>query len=293
MSAHHIFACLIVTFVLVAPGCVVETTDAPLRNEVLSVPLDPMGGPSDPEDDPPGSGNGFEPACETRADVLAGYRKYAPQNLWNPNMGADYGTLPANSEMDAVPAACRDEALKYLIRCALPRDTFAIDPVTGARYWGWLNLAPNWRTGPLVSDEQWWVTACVFQHVNGLGLHVPILLDGANSALYSPSPAQIHPTFQKRDSRIWGNMFEGTGEFAPNVCYEADVLDSCAEVTVVDSRLCDSDPDVACNLNIVGPCKTACTYIPADEAYSCGSAGLKNIGSRLKDFSMYGNMCVP
>lgn len=291
MFAQRMFSGLIVTVALFSPGCAVEATDEQLNDEALLVPLDPMGGPSDPQDPPPGSGNGFEPACETRLDVLSAYRKYAVQRLWNPTMGANYGTLPANTTMDAVPVTCREEALKYLIRCALPRDTFAIDPNTGARYWGWLNMAPNWRTGPLVSDEQWWVTACVFQHVNGLGLPVPILLDGARAGLYPP--AQNHPTFQKRDSRIWGNMFVGTGEFVPNVCYENDLLNSCAELTVVDSRLCDTDPDLNCNLNIVGPCSTACFYSISAGGFSCGSGGLKNIGSRLKDFSMYATMCVP
>lgn len=291
MNVQRLFSSLIVTIGMVLPGCAVESTDEQLGDESLSVPMDPMGGPGDPVDNPPGSLNGFDPACESQAAVLAGYRKYAVQRLWNPTMGTTYGTLPGNSAMDLVPTACREKALKYLIRCALPRDTFTIDPLTGARYWGWLNLAPNWRTGALVSDDQWWVTACVFQHVNGFGAEVPILLDGARSGLYPAG--QSHPTFQKRDSRIWGNMFIGTGEFVPNVCYESDLLDSCTEVSVVDTRLCDSDPDLNCNLNIVGPCSTACFYSISGGGYSCGSAGLKNIGSRLKDFSMYGTMCVP
>jgi hypothetical protein len=291
MNPQRLFPCFVLTLGLLAPACSVETIDEQPNDDSIDVPLDTMGGPSDPQDSPPGSGNGFAPACETRADVLAGYRKYAPQRLWNPTMGTTYGTLPANSAMDLVPAACRAQALKYLIRCALPRDTFAIDPLTGARYWGWLNLAPNWRTSPLVSDEQWWVTACVFQHVNGLGAEVPILLDGAKAGLYSPTAA--HPVFQKRDSRIWGNMFTGTGEFVPNVCYENDLLNSCSEFNAVDTRLCDTDPTLNCNLNIVGPCSMACYYSFSAGGYSCGSGGMKNIGSRLKDFSMYGTMCLP
>jgi hypothetical protein len=291
MFAQRMFSSLIVTVALVSPGCAMENTDEHLDNNSFDVPLDTMGGPNDPEDDPPGSGNGFIPQCETDLNVLAGYRAYAHQRLWNPTMGSTYGTLPPNASMNMLSPACRAQALKYLIRCALPRDTFAVDPLTGARYWGWLNLAPNWRFSPLVSDDQWWITACVYQHVNGLGFEVPILLDGARPGLYPP--AMSHATFQKRDSRIWGNMFSGTGEFVPNVCYESDLINSCAEYSVVDSRLCDSDPDLNCNLNIVGPCSTACFYSVSAGGFSCGSGGLKNIGSRLKDFSMYGTMCVP
>jgi hypothetical protein len=186
---------------------------------------------------------------------------------------------------------CREKAIKYLVRCALPRDTFTIDPVTGTRYWGWLSIAPQWSTVPLTGDDQWWVTACVLQHLNGFGAEVPILLDGAKAGLYPAG--EPHSGFSKRDSRIWGNMFVGKGGFIVNVCYENDLINHCVESVAVDTRICDSDPSINCGLNIVGPCSTACTYSILDRAYSCGSAGFKNIGSRLKDFSMYGSECVP
>jgi hypothetical protein len=292
MSASRMIPCLFVAFGLVWSGCALETADERLSDESISVPLDPMGGPGDPTDLPPGSQNGFVPLCGPQGRVLAAFRHYAVQRLWNPTMGTDYGTLPGNSEMDQVPTTCREEALKYLIRCALPRDTFTIDPVTGARYWGWLNLAPNWRTTSLAVDEQWWVTACVYQHLNGYDAEVPILLDGARPELFAPNTP--HPVFEKRDSRIWGNMFAGTGEFVPDVCFEYDFLTSCTELSLIDTRICDSDPDFNCHVNIVGACKDVCTYDPDVEGYYCGTGGYKNIGSRLKDFpTLYGASCNP
>jgi hypothetical protein len=144
MNSQRMFPCFLVAVGLVLPACAVDTADS-IDDEYISTPLDTMGDPSDPQDSPPGSLNGFGPDCETQANVLAAYRKYAPQRLWNSNVGTTYGTLPPNTSMDLVAVPCREKALKYLIRCALPRDTFAIDPVTNARYWGWLNLALAYR----------------------------------------------------------------------------------------------------------------------------------------------------
>lgn len=289
MNAQRSLSCLIVVVGLVSPGCAVESTENVL-DESLFVPLDPMGGPSDPEDDPPGSGNGFLPACFWDPNVIEGLRKYAVQQLWNAPMGADHGTLPPNSTMDLVPPDCRAEALKYLARCTLPKDTYAVDPVTGDEYWGWLGLSTPWLTGTFPPDDQWWVTGCLIQHLNAFDVEVPILLDGERPGLYDPDVA--HPDFQPRDSRVWGNVFDMTTDFVANVCYESDLLGSCPDTSIIDTRICDSDPTVECNLNIVGPCEDACIFSVDSGTYNCGTGGAKNVGSRLKDFvTLYGDMC--
>jgi hypothetical protein len=287
MSVHRILSGLVLTVAAFSPACSVETADEQMSDNDLFVPLDPMGGPSDPQDDPPGSGNGFGPECLKSA--LPALRKYGVQRLWNSPMGSTFGTLPANPELNALPSTCRKAVLKYAMRCALPRDTFAVDPLDNNRYWGWLDITKTWRNTPLSStpDDQWWFTACIYQHLNGLNTEVPILLDGYKAGLYST--LLPHSTFKKRDSRIWGNLFTATGDFYPNVCYETDLLTSCEEFAAVDTRLCDSDPTLNCYLNIVGPCSAACTY--STQGAYCGSGGMKNIGSRLKDFTMYGTIC--
>jgi hypothetical protein len=291
MLAQRMFSLLVVAVAMSSAGCTVETADSQV-DQSFDVALDTMGGIGDPQDSPPGSGNGFLPACFWEPNVIPGFRKYAVQRLWNSPAGSTYGTLPPNSTMNLVPSACRAEALKYLARCALPKDTFMIDPLTGARYWGWLNLSPTWRTGALPPDDQWWMTACLLQHLNGFDAEVPILLDGAGKPPLL-SPAASHPIFIKKDSRAWGNLFYGTDQFTANVCYENDLISSCSETTVVDTRICDTDPSINCNLNIVGPCHVACTFSMSLGGYLCGSSGAKNIGSRLKDFTMYGTMCPP
>lgn len=289
MTAQRIFSGLVVLVGLASPGCAMETTDDEFVNDDISVSYDVMGGPGDPTDSPPGSGNGYGPDCQRIA--VKALQKYGVQRLWNAPMGSTYGTLPPNPELNALPTACQDKVLKYAMRCALPKDTFAINPANGLRYWGWLDITKNWRTTPLsmTPDDQWWFTACIYQHLNGFNVEVPILLDGAKPGLY-PTLAS-HSTFTKRDSRIWGNLFTATGDFVPNVCYETDLLNSCEELAVIDTRLCDSDPTLNCNLNIVGPCSAVCTY--SSQGAYCGSGGMKNIGSRLKDFGSYGTMCVP
>ncbi|MBK9266234.1 MAG: hypothetical protein IPM54_41420 [Polyangiaceae bacterium] len=289
MLAQRMVSCLVVTIGLIAVGCATEPTGNPVDGELLSVPLDTMA-PGDPQDDPPGSKNGFLPACFWDPNVIEGLRKYAVGAIWTSPSNATYGTLPANSTMDLVPLACRAEALKYLARCAMPKDTFVYDTLTGDRYWGWLNLSTPWLTGALPTDDQWWVTACMLQHLNGYHVEVPLLLDGARTELYSPSAS--HPEFVYRDSRLWGNLFDTSTDFVAYACYEDDLNDACTEFTVVDTRICDSDPTLECNLNILGPCSDVCT--PVKSGYQCPDSGMKHVGSRLKDFSsMYGTVCGP
>lgn len=289
MSVHRILSGLVITVAALSPACSADIDDEQLSDESLAVPLDPMGGPSDPTDRPPGSGNGWEPNCATSATSINAIKAYAPQALWTPAFpGATYGDLAPNSDMASIAAPCRKKILKYLVRCALPADTFVTDPSDGERYWGWLEIAPSWRGSAISSEDQWYLTACLYQHLNGFGVEVPILLDGNRSPLYPPS--QNHPEFVKRDSRIWGNLFTSVGDFAPNVCYETDLLNSCEEVSVIDTRLCDSDPTVDCNVNIVGPCSAHC-YFDKNGQIACGTSGTKNIGSRLKEFGSYGAMC--
>lgn len=296
MSAPRVFSSLVVLVALASPGCALETPDEEFLGDEIEMSLDPMGGPSDPQDLPPGSGNGFGPACMKSA--LKAIQKYGSYRLWNnPGVDADgyaYGTLPPNPYMAALSQTCRDQVLKYAMRCALPKDTYAIYPGDGSKHWGWLNITTQWRSLPLTGagapnpDDPWWFTACMYQHLNGFGVEVRILLDGAKTGLF-PTNAS-HSVFTKRDSRIWGNLFTATGDFVPNVCYETDLLTSCEEFAVVDTRLCDSDPTLNCNVNIVGPCSTVCTY--SSQGAYCGTGGFKNIGSRLKDFTSYGTMCL-
>lgn len=295
MFARSMVVGLAIAVGFIGAGCGVDASDVQI-DEALTPSLGPTA-IGDPQDNPPGSQNGFAPACAWQSGVIPAYREYGQGALWNGGLNST-GTLRSNSIMDdpdIVDPACREEALGYLVRCAMPQGSIVIDPVTNARYSGWLGLGSDWRNGALSSDNQWWVTACVMQHLNGFDLPVPIMLDGARAGLF-PS-LQNDPLFTKKDSRIWGNMFTGVGDFVPNVCYESDLLDSCTDYTIVDIRLCDTDPSLNCNLNIVGACEDVCTYVkptpnvPGSGGYACGSAGLKNIGSRMQNFGMYGSTC--
>lgn len=295
MFARRVVGGLVLAVGFIGAGCSLSAAEDPMDGS-LSVMLQPAV-PTDPEDNPPGSLNGFAPACAWQSGVIPAYREFGRAALWDGGLNST-GTLPSNSIMDdpdIVDPACREEALTYLVRCAMPQGSIVIDPVTLARYSGWLGLGSDWRTNALSTDNQWWVTACVMQHLNGFDLPVPIMLDGARDGLF-PS-LESDPLFTKKDSRIWGNMFNGTSDFVPNVCYESDLLDSCTDFTIVDIRLCDTDPSLNCNLNIVGACEDVCTYVkptpnvPGSGGYACGSAGLKNIGSRMENFGMYGSTC--
>jgi len=266
---------------VVLSGCAAPEAENLFSVDDLDVGLETQD-PGDPDPRPPGSSNLFGPGCFWNPNIQAAYRLYAQKPLYQ----YPEGTLPENSHLSLVSNTCRDQALKYLARCALPERSSMTDPVTNTTYNGWLGLADQWKTQVLSSDNQWWVTACLMEHLNGYGIEVPILLQGARAELTATS-TQISQ-FPVTESRAWGNLF--APNFVANVCYFSNMATSCLVEQVLDKRICDTSP--YCNLNIVGNCNTACLYGPFSSYPQCGSAGSRHISVRVQNYDWYGYDCV-
>ncbi|MDC0740119.1 hypothetical protein [Polyangium mundeleinium] len=281
MLALRSFASLAALTFAVASGCAGAESANPFDHDDLVVGLDTQED-GDPPDRPPGSSNLFVPGCFWNPNVQAAYRLYAQKPLYQ----YAEGTLPDNPHLSLVSNTCRGQALKYLARCALPEGSSMTDPYNNVTYNGWLGLADQWKTQVLSSDNQWWVTSCLLEHLNGYGIEVPILLQGARAEL-QPTSAQI-AQFPVPESGAWGNLF--APNFVANVCYSTNMATSCLVEQLLDERICDSSP--YCNLNIVGNCNTACFYNALAGYKQCGSSGNKHISVRVKNYDWYGYDCV-
>ncbi|MDI1433023.1 hypothetical protein [Polyangium sorediatum] len=279
LKSYCLFS-FVVAASVVFSGCAAPEAENPFDADDLDVGLETHD-PGDPDPRPPGSSNQFGPGCFWNPNVQAAYRLYAQKPLYQVE-----STLPENSHLSLVSSTCRDQALKYLARCALPEGSSMTDPVTNTTYNGWLGLAEQWKTQVLSSDNQWWVTSCLLEHLNGYGIEVPILLQGVRTEL-SATSTQISQ-FPVPESRAWGNLF--AAGFVANVCYYTNMATSCLVEQVLDKRICDTSP--YCSLNIVGNCNSACFYNPLAGYVQCGSSGNKYISVRVQNYDWYGYDCV-
>ncbi|MDC0740121.1 hypothetical protein [Polyangium mundeleinium] len=280
MRTSILISCFVVAGSVAVSGCSAPEAANPFGADDFNVALETQE-PGDPDPRPPGSSNPFNPSCFWNPNVQAAYKLYAQNPLYVDTLG----TLPANTHLSQVSSACRSHALKFLARCALPEGSSMTDPDTNITYNGWLGVANPWKTQALSSDDQKWVTSCLIAHLNGYGLEVPILLQGARSEL-QPTSTQISE-FPVTESRAWGNLF--APNFVANVCYFSDLAAACDVEQVVEQRLCGSSPD--CSIDIVGNCNSACFYNSLDGFVQCGSSGQEHVSVRLKNYDRYGSDC--
>lgn len=103
------------------------------------------------------------------------------------------------------------EQLKYLVSCALPRDTTVIAVADNQRFSfpGSMGLAPSWATRPLTAAEQRRVSACMLARTNRFG--VPVQLSLRSDA--ADAPESLHADADERhgfpffEAGFFGNLF--------------------------------------------------------------------------------------
>lgn len=258
-----------------------------VSEDAFDVPLTAMTA-GDPED-PPESHNPFDPACFWSTGVQKTYRNLATGPLF-----VTGNSLPNMPNLPSASNTCRGDALKYLIRCALPLGDTALDPVTGATYAGLLGLAISWRTQALDTAGQEWMTSCLGAHLNGYMTPAALLLEGKRTGFYFNSTLQ--QSYDMRDSITWGNIFN-TDTPRMFVCAFDDAANICSGASVpslVNNRVCDES--TWCGLVYMGNCKTACSWSvmgtpPNYNGYwTCGTKQT-NLRVRLHDFAMYSPDC--
>jgi hypothetical protein len=147
--------------------------------------------------------------------------------------------------------------LHYLVGCALPSGATVYSDAAQMSFDGAVGLAPEWASSPLASVEsQRWMTACLLQTLNGLGVHVPIRLAGSNPALDdAPEDAS---TYTVPDASMFGNLFLAGGRARAYACTDIALLDGCtvqASLSTLE-RICGLSP--TCGITPLGPCQFSC-----------------------------------
>lgn len=221
-----------------ATACVGSPDGAPVEID-LRVPPAPLEGPL--------GVNGMSPADFWAPPVQAALRSLGGGAL----VGAD-GALVATPLLDAEAG---QRILEHAVQCALPEGT-TVEPAAGRGLHGRFGLAPAWAARGLDTAEQRWVTACLLQHLNGLGAHVEILLEGSHPAL-APRPGQDISGFTVNDVTMFGNVFvwSPVPAFA---CIDLDLQLTCGlDLSLYSlARLCGLLP--TCGVALVGLCDLVC-----------------------------------
>jgi hypothetical protein len=182
--------------------------------------------------------------------------------------------------------------LRYAIGCAFHTSqsftftrTDATNVVHVETYAGELGVAPGWATGPLDSNGQRMVSACVAARVNYYEVPVLLSLRSMEYSLRVLSGAQELVDFPDVEGAFWGNLWGSSP--AIYSCYNS--------ATVTNSRswsrdcatghLRDDGTIEDCGLiDVVGPCSTVCAslngggqYYPfcVEKPYSAGNANTK------------------
>lgn len=228
-----------------------------------SAAFDPWdtGVPFEPQDGPDVK-NGTDPDFLFRPDILE-----MIYDLQNHALDGGTGEIPETATIADAPPEARHRVLANIVNCALGDTDVVYDPIDATPYHGHVGLATSWLESPLESlSDQRFVSACVVQHLNGLGLEVDILLEGDTPALLPD--AMLRERFAVTDAGIWGNLFLPVPEIF--ACAMPGVVEECSEpewVEGINKRICDSSP--ACNLDLVGYCTANCVEDSTTGLWSC------------------------
>jgi hypothetical protein len=182
----------------------------------------------------------------------------------------------SNGDLTATPLLATPEGqlvLHYVVGCALDPGATVSSPAWGVSYDGSVGLGSAWKSGPL-SDEksQRWVTACLLQTLNGLGLPVPIHMMGNHPGL-ADGPGQDASKFIYPDATMFGNIFAPTP--LAYACLDRVVPEACGGMAsnYASMRFCDSSP--SCGLTLLpGDCTAHCT-VDGNGNPTCKAAGVE------------------
>jgi hypothetical protein len=221
-----------------ALGCS-GSPDGDFAEEDLRVPVQPLGGVI--------GANGMDPV-----DFWAPSARSALRTLGGGALVGTNGALVATPLLDTAGGS---SVLEYAVRCALPEGATVTHP-SGLTFQGSYGLAPSWTGRGLVTSEQRWVTACLLQHLNGLGATVDVMLEGSHPAL-DPRPGEDISDFTVKDATMFGNVFvTGLTAYA---CFNLDLQPACVLDLSLHTleRICGLS--LTCGATILGLCELTCT----------------------------------
>jgi hypothetical protein len=237
-------------------------------------------------DDAPENHGDDMPAPTLEAmDGPAGTNGMLPLCFWDHSTQSALRTLGTTTLVDstgklrsmALPIGCGD-VVDYVVKCALPHGDSVTDGGNDTHE-GLYGLAPSWKTAPLDTASQRWMTACMLEHLNGLGQHWSIMLTGNHTSL-APIPDQDTTSYDLDESAAFGNLFTGKWSllapaFTAYVCTEQPLLDTCTlGSTVLSARFCDLAP--LCGVKILGQCKNVC-QLDSNGSWKCPAHGYSEV----------------
>jgi len=213
-----------------------------------------------PEDS---AGLDSSPALEPMEGPI-GMNGLDPVDFWAPATQAALRSLGGGALLDRSGALVSTDLLDtaegrsvlgYAMRCAL--DDGSSVSGDGYTFDGLIGLAPAWASRGLTTPEQRWMTACLLQHLNGLGVHVPIMLEGSHPAL-DPVAGEDTSDFTVPDATAYGNLF--TSSPSAYVCANVGLDLGCGLGWSTDllTRLCGLSP--TCGVSVLHLCALSCTY---------------------------------
>jgi hypothetical protein len=269
MSSNHRARALLLSASIALVGCLAPVDDEVGVNDAIGVPYETMEGPY--------GNNGLNPV-----DFWSLSNQQALRALGAGALNNSSGALVSTSLLGTAGGR---SVLSYTIRCALPGSA-SVQAADGSVFYGDLGFAPDWSTRALTTSEQRWMTACLLQHLNGLGQHVTMLLQGSHSAL-DPNPGEDYSDYAIGDITTFGNVFEqNLLGYKAWACVDP-ILDLSCGVglsTITLERLCGLSP--TCGINILGPCALYCSYSASGDP-SCtpllGSTYTQSIASKLEE----------
>ncbi|WP_437850297.1 hypothetical protein [Sorangium sp. So ce363] len=230
--------------------------------------------PSDTDPDAPSDTDPVETAelPIRRTAVPIGCNGLLPSDFWAPANRTAFQALGKDALADAndvvVPTALLGTSggksvLDYTVRCALSSDQVVYGP-DRREFYGSFGFAPEWTERALTPSEQRWVSACIFQHLNGTGEHVDILLDGNHEALDGPLDEEPFADFVVHDATMYGNAFL-SGTITGYACIDPDLTGELSALSLscpLDlgllawERLCGHVP--TCGIAFLGLCDLTC-----------------------------------
>jgi len=270
MSTHGAVSALLLSFLTAMTGCIASAdTEEALEIDPLAVPYETMEGPE--------TTNGLNPVFFWDLGNQQALRSLGAAAL----VGAR-GTLPATTLLSTAGGR---SVLGYAMRCALPAGD-AVQSSNGVVFQGDIGLAPAWTSRALTTSEQRWVTACLLQHLNGIGASVPMLLEGSHEAL-TPGPGDDLSSYTIGDATTFGNVFVQSllGNNAW-VCVDPGLELTCGVGISLSTleRLCGLSP--TCGVSLLGLCLLHCSYSASGDP-SCapplGPTYSQAIASKLQE----------
>lgn len=254
---------------MLAMGCS-GSPDGDFGPEDLRVPVEPLAGII--------GANGLDPV-----DFWSPSAKTALRDLGGGALIDPSGVLIATPLLDGAGGR---SVLEYALRCALPQGA-TVSSAGGLTFHGSVGLAPAWTGRGLVTSEQRWMTACLLQHLNGVGANVDIVMEGSHSAL-DPRAGEDTTDFTVKEATMFGNIFiNGSPAYA---CLNLDVQLLCGlDVSLhTRDRLCGISP--TCGVTVLGLCTPACiddsNGDPSCKASLLGPIYPQAIRTKLEDLDL-------